>query len=145
MEAVLGITVGTVAEISPPVRLHELLTGWQTDPLSLVALAVDATVVVLYLVGVRTLARRGRSWSRWRTTSFLGGVALVVVAVNSGLASYDDSVFRIHVIQHLLLMNGAPVLFALGAPMTLALQASDRRVQRGLLRILHSRVFGILT
>jgi putative copper resistance protein D len=50
-----------------------------------------------------------------------------------------------HVIQHLLLMNFAPILLALGAPMTLALQASSRHTQRTLLKILHHQAVQIVT
>lgn len=123
---------------SPPVELHALLTAWQTDPLALVALAVDLGVAAWYVMAVRRLAGRGRQWSRWRTLAFLGGLAVVVVAVNSGVASYDDSVFSVHVVQHLLLMSTAPPLLALGAPVTLALQAGKRPTTTRLLWILHS-------
>jgi cytochrome c oxidase assembly factor CtaG len=131
--------------ISPPIRLHTLLTGWQTDTLSLVALAIELASAVWYVTSVRRLARRGRSWPAWRTGSFLGGTALIVIAVQSGLASYDDQVFAVHVVQHLLLMNFAPILLALSAPVTLALQASDRRTQQGLLKVLHHPVVEFIT
>jgi putative copper resistance protein D len=42
-----------------------------------------------------------------------------------------------HVIQHLLLMNLAPIFLVLGAPVTLALQASGRPTQTTILRVLH--------
>jgi putative copper resistance protein D len=126
--------------LSPPIRLHQLLTGWQTDALSLVSLAIELSLALWYVTSVRRLARRGRSWSPWRTGSFLGGTALIVIAVQSGLASYDDQVFAVHVVQHLLLMNFAPILLALSAPVTLALQASERRTQQGLLKVLHHPV-----
>ncbi len=131
--------------ISPPVALHTLLTGWQTDPLSLLALAIEVTLAGWYVVSVRRLAARGRAWSKARTVSFLAATALVVIAVQSGLASYDDQVFWVHVIQHLLLMNFAPILFALSAPVTLALQASSRPTQRVLLSILHHPVVEFIT
>jgi len=131
--------------ISPPVRLHQLFTGWQTNGLSLVALAIELVLAVWYVTSVRRLARRGRGWSRWRTASFLGGTVLVIIAVQSGLASYDDQVFAAHVVQHLLLMNFAPILFALSAPVTLALQSSDRRTQQGLLKVLHNPVVELVT
>ena len=127
------------------VTLHGLLTGWQTAPLSWLSLGIELCLAAWYLWSASRLARRGRPWSGWRTTSFLGGLALVVVAVQSGLASYDDSVFSLHVVQHLLLMNAAPILFALAAPMTLALQASSRRTQRGLLKVLHHPVVAAVT
>ena len=130
---------------TPPVHLGTLLTGWQTDPLSLVVLAVDVFVAGAYIQGVRRLAAKGRRWSPWRTISFLGGTLVVVVAVDSGLSGYSNSVFYVHAIQHVLLMNAAPVLFALGAPMTLWLQASGRNLQSFLLRVLHSKIFEALT
>ena len=131
--------------VSPPIELHTLLTGWQTDTLSLVALAIELGLAAWYLVSARRLARRGRRWSRWRTASFLAGTALVVVAAQSGLAAYDDEVFAAHVVQHLLLMNLAPICYALGAPVTLALQASNRPTQRRLLRVIHHPVVEFVT
>jgi putative copper resistance protein D len=131
--------------ISPPIRLHTLLTGFQTDGLSLVALAIELGLAVWYVLSVRRLGKRGRSWSPWRTASFLGGTFLVIVAVQSGLAAYDDEVFAAHVVQHLLLMNFAPILFALSAPVTLALQASDRPTQQRLLKVLHHPVVEFIT
>lgn len=131
--------------VSPTVSLHTLLTGWQTDPLRLVALALELALAGWYLVSVHRLAARGRRWSRWRTASFLSGIGLLVVAVQSGLAAYDDKVFWIQVIQHLVLMNFAPILLALSAPVTLALQASSRSTQSVLLAVLHHPVVEFLT
>lgn len=131
--------------LSPSVSARTLLGAWQTGVFSLVALAVEAGLAGWYLWAARRLTARGRRWSRWRTTSFLAGTALVVVALQSGLASYDDSVFAMHVVQHLLLMTFAPILYALGAPVTLALQSSARRRQELLLKVLHHPVTAALT
>ncbi|HXQ43619.1 MAG TPA: cytochrome c oxidase assembly protein [Acidimicrobiales bacterium] len=131
--------------VSPPVSVHTLLTGWQTDPLSLLTLVVEVALAAWYVVSVRRLAARGRAWSTARIVCFLAGTALLVVAVQSGLAAYDDQVFWVHVVQHLLLMNFAPILLALSAPVTLALQASSRRTQRVLLGILHHPVVEVVT
>ncbi len=130
---------------SPPVHLGRLLTAWQTDPISLIVLAVDVLVAGAYLEGVRRLKAKERQWSRWRTASFLGGSVVVVVAFNSGVAGYATSIFSVRAVQHVLYMNAAPILWALGAPMTLWLQASGRSLQRFLLRVLHSRTFEVLT
>ncbi len=133
------------ADISPGISVHQLVTGWQTDPLSFVSLAIEVTLALAYLLGVRRLARRDRTWSSWRTAAFLGGTLTVVIAVQSGLASYDDSNFSAHTIQHLMLMNLAPILYGLSAPMTLALQASSRPNQERLLRFLHHPVVSFFT
>ncbi len=131
--------------ISPPVRLHTVLTAWQDGPLSLAALAVELLLAAWYLWSARRLGRRGRHWSGWRTASFLAGTATTVVAVQSGLAAYDDSVFWMHVTQHLLLMNVAAVFYVLSAPVTLALQASSRRTQHLVLKVLHNPVVETVT
>jgi cytochrome c oxidase assembly factor CtaG len=132
--------------ISPPVHLHQLLTDWQWRfwPAD-VAFVVMVGAAAAYVWGVRHLAARGRSWPVWRTASFCAGLVVMVVAVVSGVASYDTSVFTVHIIQHLVLMMVAPPLLALGAPVTLALQASRRRRQTGLLRMLHSAPLTVLS
>lgn len=131
--------------ISPPIHVERLLTAWQSAPLSLLALALELASAGMYLAGVRRLRQRGRSWSPWRTASFLVGILVVVVAVQSGVASYDSSNFLMHVVQHLLLMNAAPLFLVLSAPVTLALQAGSRRVQTRILRVLHHPVVSVLT
>lgn len=131
--------------ISPVVHLHPLLTDWQTGWLSFVSLAIELAVAIGYVVFTRRLGARGRHWSHWRTVSFLAGILTIVIAAQSGLASYDDSVFKIHVIQHLLLMNVAPILLALGAPVTLVLQAGGRSTQQRVLKVLHNRFVEIIT
>ena len=132
-------------QLSPPVQLHQLLTAFQTDWTSFVAYAAMAAVLASYATGRRRLQRRGRDWSDWRTASFVGGVVVVFIAIGSGVASYDGSNFVMHVVQHLLLMNLAPILLALGAPITLALQSSSRSTQTRLLKVLHSRVVEVIT
>lgn len=130
---------------SPSVTLHTLALGWQGAPGALVAVAVEVGLALAYLAGVRRLGRRGRRWDPWRTAGFLGGLVVVILAVDSGIAAYDDSVFVMHVVQHLMLMTVAPVLIALGAPVTLALQAGGRTTQRRLLAVLKSAAFRVLT
>ena len=132
--------------ISPPVHVHRLLTDWQLGSWAAdVALALQLAAALLYVWGVVRLAERGRRWPLWRTVSFVTGLLVTAVAVESGLASYDSSVFTAHVVQHLLLMMVAPPLLALGAPVTLALQASSRPTQTGLLRILNSAPLAALS
>jgi putative copper resistance protein D len=107
--------------------------------LSVCSLGVEALAVVLYVLGVRRLDRRGRRWPAWRTGCYAAGVACIVVALQSGLAAYDDSVFALHMVQHALLMMVAPPLLALGAPVTLAMQATHRGTQERIASLLRSR------
>jgi putative copper resistance protein D len=124
------------------VSLHNLALDWGFEP---APVAVLVAALVLYAAGVRRLARGGRRWPGSRTAAFGAGCAVVAVALLSGVAAYDTSRFSVHVVQHLLLSMVAAVLFALSAPVTLALQACSRTTQRRLLRALHSPVVRALT
>jgi putative membrane protein len=131
-----------LALVAPPAPSWDLLiTDWQPDLLVVVVAAAAGA----YALGVRRLARRGRAWPRGRSISFAAGLAVVIVATQSGLAAYDRVLFSLHVVQHLLLGMVAALLLVLGAPVTLALQASGRAGQRRLLRVLHSRPAAVLT
>ena len=130
---------------SPPIRLHQLLFDIQLNPLAIFSLVLELASIYLYVRGQKRLSTRGRDWSGTKTASFITGVVLIWVATGSGLASYDDSVFEIHVIQHLLLMNFAPIFIALGAPLTMATQASPRSIQVKIVAFLHSKPMLLLT
>jgi putative copper resistance protein D len=133
-------------QVSPPIHLHQLLASWQLDNVfGALAFVVQVAAAAWYVAAVMRLRRRGRSWSGWRTTAFLAGVVTLDIAVVSGLASYDDQVFVVHVVQHLLLMMVAPPLLALGAPITLAIQAAKRPLQGRIVRLLHNRGLRFLT
>jgi putative copper resistance protein D len=100
---------------------------------------------MLYIVGVRRLAQRGRRWTPARSAAFGVGIVALVLATQSGLAAYDATLFSAHVGQHILLGVVAPFFMALGAPITLALQASPRSTQVRLLRALHTKPIRAIT
>jgi putative membrane protein len=52
----------------------------------------------------------------WRAASFLAGVFLIWIALGSPLATFDDELLTVHMIQHLLLLTIAPALILLGSP-----------------------------
>ena len=99
----------------------------------------------LYVLGVRQLTGRGDRWSAGRSAAFAGGLAIVAVATQSGLAAYDEELFGAHMVQHMLLSMVAPVFLALGAPVTLALRTLPSAGRGRLLALLHSRVVAVLT
>ncbi len=124
---------GTVAVVGPVVAF---------DPAAALVVVVGA---VLYLGGVRRLAGRGRRWRPARSVAFVAGLLTVVAATQTGLAGAEAERFSLHVVQHLLLGMVAPALFALSAPVTLALQASSRSTQTVLLGVLDHPVVAVLT
>jgi putative copper resistance protein D len=123
------------------VTLHNLVTQWNTGPFAILTLVAVLVSGVWYVQSAWALSAKGRTWSRWRTTSFLTGLVMIDLALQSPVATFTMGYFEAHVIQHLLLMVTAPPLLALGAPMTLALQTSSRPMKVRLLKVLNSQVF----
>ncbi len=120
--------------------LAGILTGWSLDPLAWLGI-VAATSAYLAAVRVVNGAHPRSPVPRWRVAAWLAGVAAIAVALVSAVDLYADSLFSVHMGQHLLLAMVAPPLLALGAPTTLALRAATPALRRSfLLPILHSRL-----
>ena len=86
--------------------------GWTFDPVPLAAVALAG---VLYGRRASTLRRRGRRPSTAEAASFGTGLALLVVAVVSPLDSIGESrLFSVHMAQHLLIGDLAPLFVVLG-------------------------------
>jgi cytochrome c oxidase assembly factor CtaG len=127
----------------PPFDASRLVTGWELAPVPLV---VTVWVAGLYLVGVRTLHRRGDRWPVGRTVAFVGlGMGSFYLATSSGLAAYDTTLLSVHMVQHMVLSMLVPLSLALGAPVTLALRTLPRAPRRRLLVVLHSRLAKVLS
>jgi cytochrome c oxidase assembly factor CtaG len=128
----------------PPVSVPELIGRWQFAPVVTVFVVLAAG---LYLWGVLRVRRRhpARPWPLARTALFLSGLAVVVIATQSGVGSYDDVLFWDHMVQHLLLLMVAPPLLVVGQPATLLLHASRNPVHAWAKKLLRARVVTWLT
>lgn len=67
-----------------------------------------------YAVRVNTLSKEGRPVPLSRQLSFLAGLVVLMVAYVSPLAGMADELLTYHMIQHLLIMDVAALLFVLG-------------------------------
>jgi putative copper resistance protein D len=148
--AVMAVAVGLAAALArsaPPVpdtpltsqTLTESLTGypmppaptlarwlfsWQPDLLwVLVILGAGG----LYLAGVLRMRRRGDRWSIGYTASWFAGLALVFWLTSGGPMVYGRVLFSAHMLGHMILTMGAPLLLVMGAPITLALRTLPSR------------------
>lgn len=107
---------------------------------------VAVAMLVVYLLGLLQLRRRGVHWSGVRTLSWVAGCLSVFYVTASGLQSYGMALFSIHMVQHMALSMASPLLLLLGAPVTLALRTLPVRPgltgapRRVLLWGLHSKV-----
>jgi putative membrane protein len=105
--------------VSPPVT-------WSLDPTVLLGVPV---LVVLYALAWRRARRPGTPHppSLWRLVLFAGGILTILVALISPLDSLGDSLMVMHMVQHMLLLDIAPILLILGLTKTL-LRPVTRRV-----------------
>jgi putative membrane protein len=85
---------------------------WSFVPLQTIPTVVAA---FLYARRVRTLARSGRPVPRWKQGVFWTGIGLVVLALNSPIdAIGEEHFFFVHMTQHVLLGDLAPLCFVAG-------------------------------
>jgi putative membrane protein len=92
---------------------HTHADGGLETLLPLVGLVV---VAATYLLLATRRAHEPRGWSRWRSASFLVGLALLVLTLTPQLSPFPPGDFRGHMHQHLLVGMYAPLGLALGAP-----------------------------
>src|SRR5215469_12126343 len=128
----------------PQFGFEAVLTRWQSAP---VVTAFAVLAAGLYLWGVVRVARRhpANPWPAWRTGMFLGGLAVIVVALQSGIGSYDDVLFWDHMVQHLMLVMAAPPLLIFGQPITLLMHASRNPLHTWVKRAVRSAPASFLT
>jgi putative membrane protein len=89
-----------------------LLTSWTFEPLQLIPVVVAG---LLYFRRAQTLAARGHPVASWRLWSFGTGLALTFIALASPIdAVGEQQSFSVHMIQHLLLGDLAPLAIVLG-------------------------------
>lgn len=78
------------------------------------ALAWVLLAAALYWLGGR--GRPARPSDRLRTAEFIGGLAAIVVALDTPLDELAEQLFWAHMVQHVILITVAPPLLALARP-----------------------------
>lgn len=73
-------------------------------------------VVCVGLVVLYALGGRGRPRDARRAAAFYGGVAVVLLALDTPIDAYADRLFWVHMLQHVLLLTVVPPLLVLGRP-----------------------------
>jgi putative copper resistance protein D len=111
-------TQGTLLgyQLGGPPSLWRLMLDWRIEPL-FGSLAV--VLAASYLVAVARVRRQGGPWAVGRTASWLGGCAVLLLATCSGVGRYAPAMFSVHIAAHMMLSMLAPVLWALGGPLTM--------------------------
>jgi putative membrane protein len=128
-----------------PPTLLGLVFGWTLEPAVLLPL-LAAAVAWIWIVRRIDRSHPANPVPVRRSAAFLGGLAVIAVALMSGIDTYDTTLFSVHMVQHLLLTLVAAPLIALGAPITTLLRVATPNV-RGtvILPILHSRLLRVVS
>lgn len=122
-----------------------LVTGWQFDPIFIIIIGLSTW---FYLDRVRTVNRvhPNSPFPKKRIVYFFSGMSVLVLAVLSPIGAYDDTLFFMHMLQHMLILMIAAPLFLLSTPITLVLRAASGETRRKvLIPILHSGFVRFIT
>ena len=114
----------TGAPLPPELTPIRWITSWDIDVLWAFAVGFG---VFFYLAGVRRLRRRGDRWPIYRTVLWLAGLALLFWVTSGSVNAYQDYLFSMHMVGHMLLSMAIPMLLVFGAPVTLASRAIAKR------------------
>ncbi|NLA66129.1 MAG: bifunctional copper resistance protein CopD/cytochrome c oxidase assembly protein [Leucobacter sp.] len=110
--------------LPPEPTLDSYFTYWKFD---LAWALVCVFAAMLYLAGVWRLRKRGDRWPLGRTVAWLGGLAMLFYTTNGVLNGYEQYLFSTHMLAHMMLAMVVPLVLVLGAPVTLALRAVEKR------------------
>jgi putative membrane protein len=125
------------------------LGEWELDgTVGLVFSLLTVAVGVAYLGAAALGERRDRRSRRWpigRTACFLGGLAVLLVALDSGIGAGADEHLADHMVEHMLIWLVVAPLLVAGAPTRLALFALGPVGRRRLGRALHAESVRALT
>ncbi|GAA1585605.1 cytochrome c oxidase assembly protein [Leucobacter aridicollis] len=110
--------------LPPELTPMSYLTEWKFD---LAWGLVAFFGIAFYIAGVLRLRRRGDSWPIGRTIAWTAGMLFLFYATNGAFNAYEQYLFSVHMLGHMMFTMLIPLVLVLGAPVTLALRATDKR------------------
>lgn len=113
-------------------------SAWSWDPLILLSIGLVAIVYARGLCRIRRRAKRA-STELWRAPAVGSGLVIPILALQSPIGTYDNRLFSIHMLQHMLLVLGAAPLLLIGAPLLPLLWGLPDQERRGVGRLLRGR------
>ncbi len=114
----------TRSALPPEFTIDRWFTSWDIDILWLVAAGFG---LFFYLAGVRRLRKRGDRWPIHRTVFWVLGMLMLVWVTGGPINAYQEYLFSVHMLGHMMLSMAIPLLLVTGAPITLALRAIHKR------------------
>ena len=95
----------TDTRLPPELTPTTWFTQWNLD---LLWLLVCGFGIFFYLAGVRRLRRRGDRWPWYRTALWIAGMLLLFWVTNGPINVYEQYLFSVHMLGHMLLEHGDP-------------------------------------
>ena len=114
----------TSTPLPPELTLSRWFTSVDVDVLWLVAIGFG---VFLYIAGILRLRARGDRWPVQRTIFWMAGLLLLLWVTSGPINLYQEYLFSIHMLGHMVLSMAIPLLLVSGAPITLGLRAIRKR------------------
>lgn len=110
---------------------HQIFVDWSLPVWLTVATALTGGT---YLRGWLLIRRtRPAQFTILRLTSFLGGLAVLWLAIGSPLDGFADALLSAHMVEHLLLMSVVPPLLLYGSPVVPLLRGLPKTMVRYLI------------
>ncbi len=123
-EALTPAQILTGDPLPPELTEAAWLTVWDVD---ILWLTISLLGIAVYLNGVRNLTARGDKWPVARTLSWVTGMLVLLYVTNGAPNAYQEYLFSVHMVGHMMLSMLVPVLLVPGAPVTLLSRAQAPR------------------
>ncbi len=123
-EALTPAQILTGDPLPPELTEAAWLTVWDVD---ILWLTFSLLGIAVYLNGVRILTARGDKWPVARTLSWVAGMLVLLYVTNGAPNAYQEYLFSVHMVGHMILSMLVPVLLVPGAPVTLLSRAQAPR------------------
>jgi cytochrome c oxidase assembly factor CtaG len=120
-----------------PLSWTRVFTAWTFEPVVLILVLLVGTA---YVAGVRRLRHGGTEWPVNRTAWFITGLAVWLICVSSFIGVYERILFIDRAAQVAVLLTLVPLFLALGAPVTLLVEAVSPGRREWLSKTLKGRV-----
>ncbi|WP_061681354.1 cytochrome c oxidase assembly protein [Microbacterium laevaniformans] len=114
----------TEVPLPPELTIARWFTQWDIDILWAFAVGFG---LFFYLAGAWRLHRRGDRWPIYRTLLWVLGMLSLLWVTSGPINAYQDYLFSMHMMGHMLLTMAIPMMLVFGSPVTLASRAIAKR------------------